>query len=237
MRELIRFEAGEAAPDVAEVLRHQRLPGRHALSEKVRAALDEAARLERNLSEPIGVFDEVSADEFAVIFRGEGCNAPESPLAGIFPKADALAIFAVTLGPEPSERIHELCHEHELAVAYLLDALASAAADRLADRIADRYLVSLRQRGSLAQETSVLAYSPGYCGWHVSGQGRLFERLRPAEVGITLSESFLMAPLKSVSGVLVAGPPPIHEFRPDFPFCSSCATRECRTRLAALRAS
>lgn len=237
MREVIRFEAPEAEPDVEEVLRHQRLPERSRLSNKVRAALDDALRLESDLSEPVAVFDEVAADEFGAIYDGEGCNAPDSPLAAIFPKADALALYAATLGPELSERIRELIHRHDLAVAYLLDLLASAAADLMADRLGERYLSSLRRRGLLDEEARVLAYSPGYCGWHVSGQGRLFERLRPAEIGVTLGESFLMTPLKSVSGVLVAGRPAVHRFRPDFPFCASCATHECRTRFLSLRAS
>ena len=78
----------------------------------------------------------------------------------------------------------------------------------------------------------MLPYSPGYCGWHVSGQGRLFGALCPEEIGIRLNASFLMQPLKSVSGVLVAGAPEIHDFDDDFDFCAECTTRECRVRIA-----
>ena len=43
-----------------------------------------------------------------------------------------------------------------------------------------------------------------------------------------------MSPIKSVSGVLVAGHPEIHDFENDFDFCFDCATWECRSRIASL---
>ena len=76
-----------------------------------------------------------------------------------------------------------------------------------------------------------LGYSPGYCGWHIGAQKKLFDRLGPEEIGIRLGESFLMEPIKSVSGVLVAGPAAIHRFRPAFPFCRGCTTHPCRRRM------
>jgi hypothetical protein len=63
----------------------------------------------------------------------------------------------------------------------------------------------------------------------------LFERLRPAEIGVGLTASCLMDPLKSVSGVLVAGPAAVHRFRPTFTFCDACATHACRARMASVR--
>lgn len=78
---------------------------------------------------------------------------------------------------------------------------------------------------------ATMLFSPGYCGWHVSGQKRLFESLRPDEIGIELSESFLMQPLKSVSGVIVVGPREIFDFDDAFSFCDECSTHSCRDRI------
>ena len=110
----------------------------------------------------------------------------------------------------------------------MLDAAASEGAERFVNVIEKRFA----GRTSTGSRTAVLAYSPGYCGWHVSAQRKLFDRLRPTECGITLNSSFLMSPLKSVSGVLVAGHPEIHEFPDEFECCAVCVTRECRDRLA-----
>lgn len=49
-------------------------------------------------------------------------------------------------------------------------------------------------------------FSPGYCGWQVSEQQKLFS-LFPVEepCGVQLTESSLMMPIKSVSGVIGIG--------------------------------
>jgi hypothetical protein len=62
----------------------------------------------------------------------------------------------------------------------------------------------------------------------------LFARLRPEEIGVTLGESCLMSPVKSVSGVLVAAPGEGHRFRPDLPACDACRRPECGKRMASV---
>ena len=84
-----------------------------------------------------------------------------------------------------------------------------------------------RRNGSPAR---AFLYSPGYCGWHISAQERLFARLRPEQIGIRLNERFLMTPLKSISGVLVAGPARIHQVTGSYPFCAQCKSPACRER-------
>jgi hypothetical protein len=85
-----------------------------------------------------------------------------------------------------------------------------------------------------AREPLVLTYSPGYCGWHITGQRALFARLKPEEIGIKLTASCLMRPLKSVSGVILAGEREAHLFDDSYPFCDECADRPCRARIASL---
>ena len=41
--------------------------------------------------------------------------------------------------------------------------------------------------------------------------------------------------LKSITGVIVAGPAAIHSFDDDFAFCSECRTRGCRKRIREVR--
>jgi hypothetical protein len=43
-----------------------------------------------------------------------------------------------------------------------------------------------------------------------------------------------MTPLKSVSGVLVAGDKEIHRFKPKYPFCKVCQTHSCLQRMKML---
>jgi hypothetical protein len=68
----------------------------------------------------------------------------------------------------------------------------------------------------------------------MSGQRRLFEFLQPEDIGITLLDSYLMRPLKSISGVMVVGEKGIFVFEDSYPFCSQCSSHSCRDRIRAL---
>ena len=235
MREVVRLAVAQVEPPEQEVLRAQGVNSGTALSTRVRAAFDSAGELFGGLAAPVGLIEDLTREEFPAIYQGEGLNPPDTPLPGIVARCEGLALYSATLGEQVSRRIGELFDEQDMAVAYLLDAFASAAADRLSGLLAERFRTRLTERGVAPDHAKVLPYSPGYCGWHVSGQRRLFARLRPEEIGIHLNSSFLMTPLKSVSGVLVGGTGDSHRFRPDFDFCETCATHECRLRMASVR--
>jgi hypothetical protein len=180
---------------------------------------------------PRGVFEEIDGAEFHAVYGGGGCSLDPSPVTLVVDRAERIALFAVTLAASVSRRIRQYFAARELAEGYLLDQIASFAADALASKAARRFAADLS-----ADHLAVLPYSPGYCGWSVSGQHPLFERLRPAEIGVTVNDSGLMQPIKSVSGVLVAAPPAAHAFEPAFPCCADCAIRDCRLRIERLRA-
>jgi len=137
-------------------------------------------------------------------------------------------LFTATVGGRVTAAIRGLFERNEPALAAMLDSAASAAADRLAE------LLGLRVLAGAGNGRRVLAYSPGYCGWHVSGQRALFAALGPEEIGVTLNASFLMEPLKSVSGVLVSAVPEVHRFAAAYPFCADCRDQPCRARMASL---
>ena len=48
-------------------------------------------------------------------------------------------------------------------------------------------------------------FSPGYCGWHVSQQQLLFPLFQGHTCGVRLTDSSLMLPIKSVSGIVGLG--------------------------------
>jgi hypothetical protein len=145
-------------------------------------------------------------------------------------------LFAFTLGPEISREIEEQSKTDGLALGYMLDAVASYSADKASEAAEEIFFSHLSSKGEVNALTRVLLYSPGYCGWHISSQQKLFEYLKPEEIGIRLNESFLMVPLKSISGVLVAGNADTHKFKNNYPFCAQCKTRSCRERFKKLHA-
>lgn len=236
MTEIMTFSTEQVVPDRDAVFQNQGIPAGKVVTEEVQALYVTARDLLSDVAERAGILAEISEPDFEVVYHGEGQNEPTSPVGDIFNRADDLALFAVTLGEHVSREIDERFKANDFALGCMLDSVASAAADKLAEIAQDRFFEILSGKGQIVPATGVLRYSPGYCGWHISGQKKLFEFLRPERIGISLRESFLMQPLKSVSGVMIAGRREIHDFRDSYPFCNQCRTHGCRRRIRALLA-
>ena len=231
MRRVLRIEAPDVLPSRTAVLYRAGVPADRKPSERVLGLAARATELFLREAEPVGLLEELSLDELLAVHREGRERGEPSVLERVAPQAARLALFAATLGEPVCTRIRTLFDEGDAPLGFLLDAVASEAAAALAEELGDAFHAEAGPAG-----LSVLAYSPGYCGWPVTGQRPLFARLAPGEIGISLGESALMSPVKSVSGVLVEAPPRAHRFRPDFAFCDLCADRTCLPRMASLRA-
>lgn len=227
-RKIIEIPLEQISPDPAGVFLLQGIPRDVDPPERVIALYEEVVDRFMESAAPIGIMADVSLENFLEIYRGTGANEPDTPLEHIVPRAGSLAFFAFTLGQAVSDLIESHFNGKKLAQGYMLDSIASFCADKASEAAQQIYLERLTAQDSATSSTRVLMYSPGYCGWHVSGQGKLFQYLQPEKIGITLNDSFLMIPLKSISGVLVAGDWEIHRFTSNYPFCSQCKTRTCR---------
>ena len=234
MKEILSLEPIRKAPPLRVVLARQGIPEGHVVSQRVRGLAESAMALYESLAEPRGISAEVTLGEFEEIFEGEGNNQLPAPLPEIVQEADGLALFAATVGEAVSSKIDELFQKNDPATACMLDGIASDRAETATALLAQAFRHTLLRQERVNGEARALSYSPGYCGWHITGQKALFAHLEPERIGISLSETSLMSPIKSVSGVLVVGPPEIHEFENDFDFCLECATWECRRRIASL---
>ncbi|UCB53527.1 MAG: hypothetical protein JSV10_05485 [Candidatus Zixiibacteriota bacterium] len=212
----------------------QGIPSGKELTEDVKALLERAIDLFLEFSKPKVAISDISIPGFEALYKGEGLNEQDTPLDEIITKADDLALFAVTIGERVSEEIDRLFKANEFALGSMLDSVASAGTDKAADTAESRYFDLLSEKGRITSSKGVLRFSPGYCGWHMSGQEKLFEFLRPEDIGISLLESYLMKPLKSISGVLVAGDKDIFVFDDSYPFCSECRSRSCHKRIRTL---
>jgi hypothetical protein len=235
MKTSVSIHVPEILPERSRVLRALGLPRDVSADARTESLLSEALSILAGSVSPAGLFREVTTDDFAGIYRGEGRNAAETPLAEVFPRAARLALFAASIGEEISRKIEELFSHRDFALGSILDAAASEATENAADVVERVYRDRLQAREEFGASYRVLRYSPGYCGWHVSGQKSLFSALAPEEIGISLRESFLMEPLKSISGVMVAGPVELHDFVDAYPFCAECLTHSCRERIRHVR--
>lgn len=231
LNEIFEVEPQELLLATGSAMRTLEAPNGSPAAAAVHAIIDRSRELFVETARPRGLIRNLSSPEFDEIYRGIGENDEDSPLEHVVEDAVSMALFAVTLGNVISNRIDALFESGELAEGYILDQVASFAADEMAANAGRRFRALVESDGSI----DVLPYSPGYCGWHISGQRALFEHLQPGEIGISLNESHLMHPLKSVSGVLVLAPIEAHSFSPAFPCCARCSTLACQERIAILQ--
>lgn len=235
MKQIFNFLLESIKPTREEVFQSQGIAENIHPGPKVVELFTQALEIFMQTAKPIGICSDISKEEFAHIYEGEGDNQADTPLPGIYPHADHLGLFAFTLGPMISQKIDSLFKQKEFALGAMLDTVASEAAEIAVTHAENHFLEYLVAEMNYPTNKTVLLYSPGYCGWHVSGQRKLFAQLGPDEIGISLNDSCLMVPLKSVSGVLVAGEHHIHIFSNHYPFCTVCKNRTCRQRMQMVK--
>ncbi len=230
MRDIVEIGASDVIPDVVRVLETQGMEKSGELPDKVRLLVEQSLEIFLRVSRPTGLVSDISKREFEAVYEGEGLNDEHAPVADIYPKADDLGLFVVTIGEGIVGEVQRLLESGEFALGSMLDSTASAGTDRTADLVESFFFDRLLRRERIADSTKVLRYSPGYCGWHVSGQKRIFDFLHPEEIGVSLLPSFLMKPLKSISGVIISGDRAIHRIEASYPCCQGCRSRSCVER-------
>jgi hypothetical protein len=215
-------------PDVDNIITKIGIPSDADPDSKTLSCINEAINIYKSNSKPQGMFNKLTNNDFEIIFNGENLNESEAPLEVIYRNSDQLALFVVTVGAEVCDMISKLFEENDFALASVLDIVASEAVVLAEKELINKYL-SL-QGNKLNASQSILPFSPGYCGWHITSQKKLFQYLKPKEIGISLNESCLMRPLKSISGVLVTGDKENFKIYPDYPFCKDCKSQSCIER-------
>jgi hypothetical protein len=234
MRRFVQIRVDEIIPTVQEVLENQGMAGRPNLPARITALLNSALDLFKKLAEPKGIMEDLAIPDFQAIYDGNGLNSTEGPVPMIVSQADALALFAATMGDALMAKSSELFAAGGPALGYMLDAVNTSGAEHLGQQMARRFLEFLPEEKRHAINAKAQYYCPGHCGWHISGQNKVFQALRPEEIGITLKPSWAMYPLKSISGILVVGDIQIHRFQPAFSFCKQCKEHKCVQRLKIL---
>lgn len=117
-------------------------------------------------------------------------------------KSERFIPFAATAGKEFEDWTNRLKEKDDVVMLFIADSLGSCLAEKTADYMEIFIQKEMDKKGWLHTNR----FSPGYCEWHVSEQQKLFSLLPVDEpCGIRLTESSLMIPIKSVSGVIGVG--------------------------------
>ncbi len=133
--------------------------------------------------------------------------------------SEKMVLFACTAGDEVSKRSKELMKSGQMLEGYICDVIGSVLVEEAMSIIHNRFIEELSKTGL----SSTNRYSPGYCDWNVDEQHKLFSFFPPGFCGIELSESALMHPIKSVSGVFGIGKNvQFHKY-----VCNACSNVNC----------
>lgn len=133
--------------------------------------------------------------------------------------------FTATVGTGWFAWTDALKKRDDVFQTYVADCIGSQIVESVAD-----YMEKVLQRELDADGLKrTNRFSPGYCGWHVSQQPKLFSLFPERPCGIELTDSCLMLPVKSVSGVIGIGPDVRY-----LPYtCNICTMKMCYKRKRA----
>ena len=115
--------------------------------------------------------------------------------------SEQFLFFIVTAGKQIEMRSQKLLHGTDPLAGYIYDVIGSLTVESALGK----FLASIEEDFLKNGLKTTNPYSPGYCGWPVSDQQELFKLFGNENCGITLSETCLMNPIKSISGVIGIG--------------------------------
>lgn len=140
-------------------------------------------------------------------------------VAGYLRRSERVALFACTAGAVFSGQYKAYSRQGDYLEAYVTDALGSLTVENAMDRIQAALEAGCRQCGEAVSNR----YSPGYCNWPLEGQRQLFGAIGANPTGIELTDTCLMRPMKSVSGIIGIG----RQVRKREYGCAACSNQEC----------
>lgn len=115
--------------------------------------------------------------------------------------SEKIAVFLCTAGNKIGEISKEHMQNGNLLEGYIYDTIGSLAVEKAMDMIQESFRKEMKAMGYEITNR----YSPGYCGWETAGQFDLFRLFPSGFCHVTLNDSALMNPIKTVSGVIGIG--------------------------------
>ncbi|NHJ49279.1 MAG: hypothetical protein FK733_15935 [Asgard group archaeon] len=122
----------------------------------------------------------------------------------LFKQSEQTILAVCTIGKELEKESERLMKNNSLFGGVILDAIASHAAEVLADKLNEFLIKKIEKDFQGLKYTN--RFSPGYCKWTIEkGQETIFSLLPANEIGVRLSESYMMIPRKSISFAINIG--------------------------------
>jgi hypothetical protein len=144
---------------------------------------------------------------------------PSKVVTTQFKNASSFVLFICTAGPEISQHAKDVSANGDFLLGYVLDTIGSVTVDKATDKIQNSLKLEMQSMGLKISDR----FSPGYCEWSVAEQKKLFSLMPENFCGVSLSESSLMSPIKSVSGIIAIGT----QMKQNGYQCQWCTEKNC----------
>lgn len=140
----------------------------------------------------------ISFTEKGVIVDSENLILKGASIRSHLDHSKYCVLMAATLGPE-IDRLIRYMSRTDLTGSLVMDAVATATVEAFLDRIEEKIRTEAKQVGLFA----TTRFSPGYGDLPLDIQPALLRILdAPRSIGLTVTDSFLLTPRKSVTAII-----------------------------------
>ncbi|MBN2395741.1 MAG: hypothetical protein JXC36_04670, partial [Candidatus Atribacteria bacterium] len=166
----------------------------------------------------------ISISEEGDIFTEQGYHfLVNRDIVWLLKNAESISFSLVTIGEKLEEIVRKKFDQNQSMQAIILDAIGTVAV-KMVGQWFNHYL---------EKEISKIGYKlsryfePGSGDWDLEEQQKVFTILRPKEIGVSLSDHFMMIPTKSLSWMRGVGHHLVHSYRHEFS-CRYCLLDHCQ---------
>lgn len=203
---LRRIDRVSAPVDLSEILRYLGYPVGVQPSLKIHAILNEWVPEAGRRASPHAVYRVFPVAQLRPRSLRLQTSAGEVEFRGAVGEflgaSECVAAFIATAGPDVERLASNLMQQGDDLAGLIVNTVGAERAEAAEAMVIEQ----LREQALEYSFAPTLPYSPGYCGMALVEQRTLFSLFGDYDIGVTLTESCLMQPLKSVSGLIGLGP-------------------------------
>jgi hypothetical protein len=211
--------------NVDDVLKIMGYQGARPAPKRIVSAAHEAKELCLELIEPRCVYEiyEISGIGSGVLSLN-GAKFHGKVLQKVMKGSTRAVIFVATMGKRLDDEIERLTKGGDTFSAVMLDTFGSVA---LGVTSVDLYSTISQNEATPDGYRLTHSFGPGECQWDIREQKTLFTLVDADSIGVTLTDTCLMIPKKSRSGIMGLGPTHLVSTKSA---CDLCDSKKCSGR-------
>ena len=210
------------AIDRSEMKRYAGIRNGQQFPEKI---IDEAASLVLTLKSPQTVWSLYPYDcEKGVVGTDDKYIIASKSLRKHLANAEQVIFLAATVGEMVEEAASTAFARGDYTLGLLIDAAATAAVEQTADAL--ETLLAGKFQGQGLKMT--FRFSPGYGDWDLREQAKVVVLANAEAIGITLTDSLMLTPRKSITAIIGLCPDYMEETSAKG--CQNCEKLDCEMR-------